>query len=218
MSSRVIRGAGAARAQAQPIRWRAYGQAHGGAVAPKPERDAAELSGQDAERLQQARAAAYQQGVTAGEAAVAQRAQARLDPFLANFANVVAELEATRKELRAEAEQAAVALALEVARRILHREIAADREAILGLIKAAFQKSGANETRRIRLAPEDAEMLRENLGRLNLPTGLEIAQDRSLPRGSAIFETSRGELDASVDTQLAEIERGFADVLARRQA
>ena len=37
-----------------------------------------------------------------------------------------------------------------------------------------------------------------------------------LTQGSAVFETSRGELDASVDTQLAEIERGLTDVLERR--
>jgi len=31
-----------------------------------------------------------------------------------------------------------------------------------------------------------------------------------------IFETSRGDLDASIDTQLGEIERGLADVVRRR--
>ncbi len=39
-----------------------------------------------------------------------------------------------------------------------------------------------------------------------------LSPDASLAPGSAIFETSRGELDASVDTQLAEIDRGFADL------
>ena len=31
--------------------------------------------------------------------------------------------------------------------------------------------------------------------------------------GGVILESSRGLLDASVDTQLAEIERGFADLV-----
>jgi flagellar assembly protein FliH len=45
---------------------------------------------------------------------------------------------------------------------------------------------------------------------------LELVSDAKLPRGSAIFETSRGDLDASIDTQLLEIERGFTDIIRRR--
>ena len=99
---------------------------------------------------------------------------------------------------------------------MLHREVAADPEAILGLVKAAFQKCDARATQRLRVSPQDAEAIRENQVRLNFPPGLEISADRNLRRGSAIFETSRGDLDVSVDTQLAEIERGLTDVLKRR--
>lgn len=214
MSSKVIRKADAVNEDAQPIQWRAYGQGRA-LAASNLARPSAEPDG---EAIKKARAAGYQQGVAAGEAAGAQKAQARLDPVLASFSGIIAELEATGTRLRMEAEQAAVALALEVARRVLHREVASDPEAILGLVKAAFQKAAAKDTRRLRLSPEDSETIRENRSRLNLPQGVEITADRTLPRGSAIFETSRGELDASVDTQLVEIERGLADVLKRRKA
>jgi flagellar assembly protein FliH len=160
----------------------------------------------------------YQQGVAAAETAAAQRAQARLEPALAAFQGMTAELAGMRRDLRSEAEEAAVALALAVARRVLHREIAADPEAILGLVKAAFQKCDARATQRLRVSPQDAETIREHTACLNLPPALEIVGDGNLTRGSAIFETSRGELDASVDTQLEEIDRGFADLLKRRRA
>ena len=81
---------------------------------------------------------------------------------------------------------------------------------------AAFQKLNARETHRLRVAPADLAVIQENRVRLELPTGLEIAPDSSMTAGSAIFETSRGEDDASVDTQLAEIDRGFADVVKKR--
>jgi flagellar assembly protein FliH len=163
-------------------------------------------------------AAAFQRGVAAAEAAAVQRAQAHLEPALAAFQSMAAELAALRKQLRREAEEAAVRLALAVARRVLHREAVSDPEAILGLVKAAFQKCDPRESQRLRVSPEDATAIREHTARLNLPPGLEIVSDRNLARGSAIFETSRGDLDASVDTQLAEIERGFADVLKRRHS
>jgi flagellar assembly protein FliH len=217
MSSRIIRRGDPGDEEAQAIQWRPHGQA---APVPqpaaKPRTGSAELPSDESEPVKHLRANAYQQGLAAGEASATRRAQARIDPALASLGAIVAELAATRMKLRAETEGAAVALALEVARRVLHREVAADPEALLGLVKAAFQKCDARATQRLRVSPADAETIRENQTRLNFPPGLEIVADRNLPRGSAIFETSRGDLDASVDTQLAEIERGLADVLKRR--
>ena len=226
MSSKIIRRDDVARGDAQPIQFRQHGQALGVASSlgtNAPARGNAESKPADAEDSKELRAAAYrqagyQQGMAAAEAAAAQRAQARLDPILASFTSIVAELTGSRQKLRVEAEEAAVSLALEVARRVLHREVAVDPEAILGLVKAAFQKCDARATQRLRVSPQDAETIREHQARLHFPPGLEIVADRNLTRGSAIFETSRGDLDVSVDTQLAEIERGFADVLQRRKA
>jgi len=118
--------------------------------------------------------------------------------------------------VRAEAEEATVALAISIAWRVLHSELSADPEAILGLVKAAFQKCDAKETHRLILSPADAESVREHRSRLRLPQAVEVISDAGFQRGAAVFETSRGDLDVSIETQLAEIERGFADVLKRR--
>jgi flagellar assembly protein FliH len=219
MSSRIVRrgaGGNGEMVDVSPIQWRGQGAAASSRPSAEPGGNA--IAPADSEREKELRAAAYQQGVSAGEAAAALRAQAHLEPAVAAFHAMLGELAGIRRNLRAEAEEAAVVLALAVARRVLHRDIATDPEAILGLVKAAFLKCDARETRRLRVSPQDAEAIREYSARLNLPPALEIAADGNLTRGSAIFETSRGDLDASVDTQLAEIERGFADVLKRRRA
>ncbi len=161
--------------------------------------------------------AAYNQGMAAGEASARERAQQKLDPVLNGLNSMIAELAASRKRVRAEAEDDAVKLAIAIARRVLYREIATDPEAILGLVKAAFSKLNARETHRLRVSPADAAMVQEHRAKLQLPPALEIYPDGSLSSGSAIFETSRGELDASVDTQLSEIERGLTDTLKRRK-
>src|SRR5437660_1256047 len=159
---------------------------------------------------------AYQQGHAVGEAAGAQRAAQRLDPVFAGLSSVIQELSGARKRLRMEAEEDTVRLAVAIARRVLHRELATDPEAILGLVKAAFAKLNARETHRLRVSPADAAAMEEHRSRLELPPGLEIHADPSLTQGTAIFETSRGDLDASIGTQLFEIERGLADVMRRR--
>src|SRR5581483_5832509 len=129
---------------------------------------------------------------------------------------IAAELATLRKRFRAEVEEDTVKLAIAIARRVLHREVETDPEAILGLVMAAFQKLNARETHRLRLSPKDAAIVQEHRARFEFPEALQISADASLPPSSAVFETSRGELDASVDTQLAEIGRGFADLVKRR--
>ena len=182
------------------------------AMTSVPESRIAELQ-QEAE----ARAkSAYSQGLTAGENAAAHRAQQRIDPVLAGLNGVITELAGMRKRFRSEAEEDTVKLAVAIARRLIYRELAADPEAILGLVKAAFARVNARETHRLRVSPSDASAIQENRVRLQIPPLLEICSDNSLTPGSAIFETTRGDLDASVDTQLSEIERGFTDVLRRR--
>ena len=146
--------------------------------------------------------ASYQQGLAAGEAAGAERAVQRLDPVFAGLSSVIQELSGARKRLRMEAEEDTVKLAVAIARRVLHRELATDPEAILGLVKAAFGKLNARETHRLRVSPADAPAIEAHRSRMEMPPGLEIHADASLAQGSAIFETSRGDLDASAGTQL----------------
>jgi len=113
-----------------------------------------------------------------------------------------------------------VALALAVSRRILHRELTVSPDALIGLVKAALDKIDAREVSRVRVSPKDAAMVGEFFEKMGLPHRIEVSADPGLAAGSVILESNRGDsncgwLDASVDTQLNEIERGFAD-LARR--
>jgi flagellar assembly protein FliH len=212
-------GAGAGAEAPKAVAWRPRGVS-----APAPAPSQASLGPGDP-AAQQAAAhaevearvkAAYHQGYTGGETAGSQRAAIRMEPTIVSLNAVVQELTGMRKRIRMEAEESAVKLAIAIARRVIHRELATDPEAILGLVIAAFQKLNSRETHRLRVSPADLAVIQEHRTRLELPVTLELAADSSLPPGSAIFETSRGELDASVDTQLAEIDRGFADVVKRR--
>jgi flagellar assembly protein FliH len=166
--------------------------------------------------LEQRLQAAQQEGYAAGQAAGTQQANERIKPVLASLASMIQELSQLKKHFRHEAEASTVGLALAVARRVLYREITADPEALLGLVKAAFDKCNARETHRLTVAPADLAAIQEYAPQLGFPSGLEIKSDPKLPRGSVIFETSRGDLDASIDTQLLEIERGFTDIIKRR--
>ena len=129
------------------------------------------------------------------------------------LARSIEELTGSRLRCRREAEQDVVALALAVARRILHRELTVSPEALLGLVKAALDKMEAREVHQVRVSRQDAAMVRQFFEQMGLPQRVEVIADAGLAPGGVTIESARGSLDASVDTQLAEIERGFADLV-----
>jgi flagellar assembly protein FliH len=88
-------------------------------------------------------------------------------------------------------------------------------DALLGLVKAALEKIEAREVHRVRIRPEDAPMVKQFLEKMGLPQKVEVISDPGLERGAAIFDSSHGALDASVETQLAQIERGLSDLVRR---
>lgn len=155
---------------------------------------------------------AHQKGLAEGEAAAA----AKWQPALENLARSVTQITSVRARLRREAEQDVIRLASAMARRILHRELSIDPEALSGLLKTAFDRLDIRETNRIRVRPEDRDAVAAYLARIGGPQRIEVIADPSLERGAVLLECDRGELDASVETQLEEIERGFADLLERR--
>ena len=161
------------------------------------------------QRVEQARQSGFQEGEAVGLA----RAEARLEPLMERLAGTLAELSACRPRLRQDAEQDLVKLAMAIARRILHRELAIDPEALLGLVKAALEKLEAQECGRVRVFPEGASAIEKYLERAGLREKIQVIPDPALDQGGAVFETSRGSLDVSVETQLQEIQRGLADRL-----
>jgi len=222
MSSKRIRSDDAAAVKVLP--WRPAGAGAGGASGASSASGDAILPADLQSELDRRVKAAYQQGQAAGEAAAAQRASEqaslqavqRTEPVIARLNQLIAELAGMRPRFRHEAEADTVKLAVAIARRVLFRELATDPDAILGLVMAAFQKLNARETHRLRVSPADATVIEQHRTGLELPSALEILGDPTLGPGSVVFETSRGEMEASVQTQLAEIERGLADVVRRR--
>lgn len=132
---------------------------------------------------------------------------------LARLAQAIEDMSKSKARFRAEVEEDAVKLALAIARKVLNRELASDPEALVGLARVAFGKLNLRELQRVRVHPAGAPAIEKLLAASSAPKRVEVIPDGTLERGGAIFETDRGMLDASVTTQLSEIERGLADML-----
>jgi flagellar assembly protein FliH len=191
------------------VPWRTVAAAHKGEA--RNGRAEAEL--EIARRLDQARREGFAEGAATGR----REAEQQILPAIENIARTLTDLAGLRQSIREESIQDLVRLATSIAARVIHREVAVDPDALAGLLQAAFSKLQSREISRARVHPAIEALLRKCLEQPGSPKHLTIAADPTLSPGEVIFETSQGVLDASVDTQLREIERGMIDKLGGRE-
>jgi flagellar assembly protein FliH len=197
------------------IWWRDSGVAPAAAPEPKPPAEtpnaAPPAPEADRERIERE---AYQRGFSEGSALGKQQAGAELQPVLERLGKCLAELASMRSRMRRDGEGDLVKLSIAIARRVLHRELTLDPESIGGLIKVALDKLESRELSRVRAHPDQVSTIRALLDRYSSAKA-EVVADTTLNKGDVLFETAHGALDASVDSQLREIERGLTDRLRK---
>ena len=167
----------------------------------------AALEAQVEQRLREAREAGRREGETQGR----QAAQTEIQPVLQRLSASIQQAADLRPRLRMQAESDLVKLSVAIARRIVNRELSTDPDAIGGLLRVGLDKLRMQELTRVRVHPDYLGAVREYLARSGGAAHVELIADPAQERGDVIFETNRGNLDVSVETQLREIERGLTD-------
>jgi flagellar assembly protein FliH len=191
---------------ATPVSWRTV------ALSTDPRRNSRHEAERDAARkLDQSRREAYAEGLAAGRL----QAEEQVRPAVQGLAETLDSLARLRENIRDETIQDLVHLAVSVAARVIHREVAVDPDALGGLVQAALSKVQSREINRVRMHPTLEALVRKVLEQSGAPKNLVVMPDPSLKPAEVFFETSQGILDASVETQLREIERGLIDKLER---
>jgi len=204
MSSEILLGNPASVA---PVFWRTVAPVSG----DKPRDSHPDAEHEAAQRLELARREGFAEGVAAGR----HETEQRFLPAVENLARTLADLARTRELIRQEATEDLVHLATTIAARVIHREIVIDPDALAGLVRAAFTKMQSREISRVRMHPALEGLVRKYLEQSGSSENLVLMIDTSLNPGEVFFEATQGVLDASVDTQLGEIERGLIDKLQR---
>lgn len=125
---------------------------------------------------------------------------------------------ADRDRYLAQVEQEVVRLALAIAARVLHRETLMDPLLLAGAVRVALNQLSDTTEVRLKVPAAEHEMWSEMLRLMpNLPLHPEVLSDDALTAGDCLLETHLGSVDLGVRSQLAEIERGFFDLLEQRE-
>ena len=152
---------------------------------------------------------AFEAGRREGE----QEGRSAVVPVIEKLSASITDLTAARPEARKRAERDVVELALLIARRILHRELAVDKGALTALVRVILERMARSESWRVTLHPDFATSVQAALPATH-SSRVEIIPDPACAPGTVLFRSQDGTIDASIEAQLEEIGRGLTDRLA----
>jgi flagellar assembly protein FliH len=169
--------------------WMAAGRAEAMIAGAEAEAEAVRLAAADD------RAAAVEEGLREGRRAAS-----------AQLADRLAALAEAQRAWLVRAEEEALDLAVEMARRIVGQELRADPTAAAQGALLALRAAGRRRALRVRLPPQTVAQLQERTAHLveaSAGASLELVADPALRPGDVVVETEAGHVDGRIDTRLA---------------
>lgn len=150
--------------------------------------------------------AARQQGIQEGKLLGRQDAQQEMMSAFQLLEQYAQTLNAERAELASRFESQLVALATQMAEKILFSELSIKPELLYNVVRAALREISAARHVTIRVNPYDISHIRSHLGSLSESMSsaavLDVRPDDSLHRGDCLIDSDIGSLDARLATQL----------------
>lgn len=143
------------------------------------------------------------------EVEVQLRVEERLRQLVPALQSATMQLVRDREQILLHSESAVVRLALALAERIVRREIETKPAAPQALISEVLQLSGRSTSVKLHLNPADVKDIEDHSADwqhlLATQTSLTIVPDPQVSRGGCLLETAAGEIDGTIETQLARI-------------
>lgn len=183
------------------------------ALLEKAQQEAGEIIAQAQAEQEQIREAAreqgYQEGYEAGYQDGYRAGEAEAQKLVEEKAQLVAQVQEAHRRLYLEAEENMVRLALEIAEKVLHKQVELDPQGVLEVAKATLQEAHAGETYFLYVNPENletAQKAKEDLaGQIPPGASLQIIADGEIAPGGCRVETELGITDGTLESQLAQL-------------
>ena len=155
---------------------------------------------------------AFEKGFAEGQKAGSELGEKTAEGLIKQYSASLDALNRLRTDLFATSEREVIRLSLEIARKIIKREVAIDEELIHALVKVALDRVADQALITVRVNPKDHQAMERH--RTAGPSGtlsesVKLVEDPLISRGGCIIETESGTIDARIEEQLREIEKGF---------
>lgn len=178
---------------------------------PRVPVDTAEDERRAAEERAALEQAAYVRGAAEGRA----QAQEELAHLVQALGEAISELTRFRRGMLERYQSELLDLALEVARKVVDRELEQHPEHWIELIRDGVQRAVDRDHIRIRVAAPLHGFLVEHLAELRAELDgvkeLELLEDPALPPSGCVVETSYGDLDLGIESKITTIRGALAE-------
>ncbi len=163
--------------------------------------------------LAQIERTAFENGFHQGERAGMEMAEKKAEAIMRRYGDSLHELGRYKAALYGQVEREVVKLAVEVAKKIVHREIQADPDIIQTLVKVALGRVSERSAVTVRVNPVDHNfLLDKRRGWVREEAGgqeVTLVADKSVERGGCLVQTECGDVDARIEEEFREVERAF---------
>ena len=132
-----------------------------------------------------------------------------VDPWHEQLSDTLEEIGDLRAAITTRAERELVRLAIEIAKKVVHREVTIDNEIVMTLARIGISRMHNRVAATIHLHPDDFAYVTTHRDSLDAGHALELVEDRSIGRGGCLVQTEMGDVDTRIEQQFAEIERAF---------
>lgn len=186
----------------------AVGKAEG---LPEQEAESREINEVDIEsRVKEREARGYETGRAEGHAKGVAEGQREIAARLEKLGRIISELENFRDRKINELLPSVIELSLDIAKKIVHKEIETDKDIVMFIARDAIKKVGEKEESiTIKVNPLDYEVMLSGIALLKEQSGLRnisVEPLASISPGGCFIETQTGEVDARIEEQLKEIQ------------
>lgn len=156
---------------------------------------------------------AWERGYAEGRAQGLKAIEEQCSSDMQRLAELAKRAVVDRDAMIRSAERDMATLAVAIAEKVLHHEIATDPAVILRMVQAALSKVAPGDSVRLLVHPEDVPLVRERFPELEGASALgpkwEVVGDGRMQQGDCVIETKGGTVDSRIRTQLAEIAAAF---------
>lgn len=136
------------------------------------------------------------------------------------LATALEEVARLREALANNSKQDMLRLVMAVSEQIIRREVAADPDVVFSIIENALQASVRADYYRVRVNPEDLEKVSEKkplfLASISGLKNISFEADSTITPGGCLVDSELGEVDATLETQMAAIQQALGEAIADR--
>jgi flagellar assembly protein FliH len=153
---------------------------------------------------------AYERGYREGERVCREMGERTVETTAKRYETAVADLINAHAEMKSAMETETVELALEIARKVIQREVSMDPDLVSALVLVALRRIQSQKAVTLRVSRHDFSRIHDAVTSVN--SSITVVEDSSFERGDFMMDTGQTHLDGRLQSQVETLGRAMLAV------